>query len=49
MILIYEGFYIHRVSLHRYFVTGSGFRGYAKTESDALKMIDGVIAGQCQY
>jgi hypothetical protein len=45
----YLGFSIHRIGLNRYFVTGPYFRGYAASVTEAVKIIDGIAAGQCEY
>jgi hypothetical protein len=46
MIFEYYGFFICRIDLHSYLVTGPGFRGYAKSESEA-RQINIITAGQC--
>jgi hypothetical protein len=45
----YLGFSIHRIGLYRYFVTGPYFRDYVASVIEAVKIIDGFIAGQCEY
>jgi hypothetical protein len=45
----YMGFTIHHIGLRRYLVIGSGFRGYIASVIEAVKIIDGFIAGQCEY
>jgi hypothetical protein len=49
MVFEYYGFFICRIDLHSYLVTGPGFRGYTASVIEAVKIIDGVIAGQCEY
>jgi len=47
MVFLYNGFTVLRLGLYRYLIQGHGFRGYTATENEALKIIDGIIAGQC--
>jgi hypothetical protein len=44
----YLGFLIHLIGLNRYFVNGPGFRGYTASAIEAVKIIDGITAGQCE-
>jgi hypothetical protein len=43
----YLGFIVHRLALGLYLVTGPYFRGYTASVIEAVKIIDGIIAGQC--
>jgi hypothetical protein len=45
----YLGFSIHRIGLNRYFVNGPGFQGYTASVIEAVKIIDCIAAGQCEY
>jgi len=44
----YRGYAVHRLALGSYLVTGPGFRGYAKNESEARQIIETIVAGQCE-
>jgi len=44
----YLGYAVHRLAIGSYLVTGPGFRGYATSENEARKIIDGVIAWHWQ-
>jgi hypothetical protein len=43
----YLGFTVFMLAIGSYLVTGPGFRGYAKTESEARQIINIITAGQC--
>jgi len=45
----YNGFTVLCLGLYRYLIQGPGFRGYTASVIEAVKIIDGVIAGQCEY
>ena len=47
MVFVYDGFTVLRLGLYRYLIQGPGFRGYTASVIEAVKIIDGVIAGQC--
>jgi hypothetical protein len=49
MVFAYNGFTVLRLGLYRYLIHGPGFRGYISSVIEAVKIIDGVIAGQCDY
>jgi len=43
----YLGYAVHWLAMGSYLVTGPGFRGYAKTESEARQIINAITAGHC--
>ena len=49
MVFEYLGFIVHWLAIGSYLVTGPGFRGYTASVIEAVKIIDGVIAEQCEY
>jgi hypothetical protein len=50
MIFEYQGFYVHRQGIRLYLVIGPGLRGcYIASVIEAVKFIDGILAGQCEY
>jgi hypothetical protein len=48
MIFEYLGFIIHQLAIGSYLVIGPGFRGYAKSESDARQIINIITAVHCE-
>jgi len=48
MLFEYLGYAVYRLAISSYLVTGPGFRGYVASESEAIKIIDGVIAWHWQ-
>jgi hypothetical protein len=50
MVFEYQGFYVHRLAIGSYLVIGPGLRGcYIASVIEAVKIIDGIIAGHCDY
>jgi len=47
MVFEYLGFIVHWLAVGSYLVTGPGFRGYAKSESEARQIINIITAGYC--
>jgi hypothetical protein len=47
MIFEYLGFTVHWLAIGSYLVTGPGFRGYAKSESEARQIINIITAVHC--
>jgi hypothetical protein len=47
MVFEYLGFIVHWLAIGSYLVTGPGFWGYAKSESEAWQIINIITAGHC--
>jgi hypothetical protein len=47
MLFEYLGYAVYRLAMGSYLVTGPGFRGYSRTESEARQIINIITAGHC--
>jgi len=49
MIFDYQGYTIHQTGIYQFYVVGHNFHGWFLSAIEAVKIIDGLIAGQCEY